>query len=67
MGHLQFDGYWDDMRLQAPDVLPEGRPDKFVNRIREVIDFNPGVRPVYVAGEIGFFEKEYTLEPPGEI
>jgi hypothetical protein len=67
MGHLQFDWYWDDMRRQAPDVLPERKPPEFVNRIREVIDFNLGLRPVYVAGEIGFFEQEYTLEPAGEI
>ncbi len=67
MGHLQFDWYWDDVRRQAPDVLPEEMPDQFLNRIRVAIDFNLGVRPVYVAGEIGFFEKEYTLEPAGEI
>ncbi|MCH8223336.1 MAG: DUF2723 domain-containing protein [Chloroflexi bacterium] len=67
MGHLQFDWYWDDVRRQAPDVLPEVKPDEFLNRIRVAIDFNLGVRPVYVAGEIGFFEKEYTLEPAGEI
>ena len=67
VNHLQFDWYWDDVRRQAPDVLPEAKPDEFLNRIRAAIDFNLGVRPVYVAGEIGFFEKEYTLERAGEI
>jgi hypothetical protein len=67
VGHLRFDWYWDDVRRQAPDALPEAKPAQFEDRIYEAVDFNLGVRPVYVAGEIEFFEREYTLEPAGEI
>ena len=63
---MQFDGYWDDMRLQAPDVLPEGRPDRFVNRIREVIRFQSWCEAGVCSRGDQFFEK-HTLEPTGEI
>jgi len=65
--HLQYDWYWDDIRAQAPDRVPEERPEKFFDRNRAIIDYNLGTRAVWVAGETDIFDRNYHLEERGPI
>ncbi|NQW17078.1 MAG: DUF2723 domain-containing protein [Chloroflexi bacterium] len=65
--HLQFDWYWDDMRSQAPDRIPENRPERFFDRNTAIIDYNLGSRAVWVAGETKLYESSYELEERGPI
>ena len=65
--HLQYDWYWDDIRAQAPDRVPEKRPEKFFDRNRAIIDYNLGTRAVWVAGETDIFDRNYHLEERGPI
>lgn len=65
--HLQYDWYWDDIRAQAPDRVPEERPEKFFDRNRAIIDYNLGTRAVWVAGKTDLYEGNYHLEERGPI
>jgi hypothetical protein len=65
--HLQYDWYWDDMREQAPDRVPEERPQKFFDRNAAIIDYNLGNRAVWVAGETTLYERSYELDERGPI
>ena len=67
ISHLQFDWYWDDLKRQAPELFPDIRPSGYQNRVRELVDYNLGVRHVYAAGDVAFYDAEYTLTPVGRL
>lgn len=64
--HLQFDWYWDDLRRQFPERVPDGPPRSFNARVDALIGHNLGVRPVYAASRTTVLDR-YTLTVEGVI
>lgn len=64
--HLQFDWYWDDLRRQFPERVPDGPPRSFNARVDALIGHNVGVRPVYAASRTTTLDR-YTLTAEGVL
>ncbi|MBI2965417.1 MAG: DUF2723 domain-containing protein [Chloroflexi bacterium] len=64
--HLQFDWYWDDLRRQFPERVPEVPPAGFNARVDALIGHNLGARPIFAATRMELLDR-YTLTPKGVI
>ncbi|MBI4219889.1 MAG: hypothetical protein HY682_07095, partial [Chloroflexi bacterium] len=64
--HLQFDWYWDDLRRQFPERVPEVPPKAFSARVDALIGHNLGARRVFAASQMQLLDR-YALTAEGVI
>ncbi|MSQ08721.1 MAG: DUF2723 domain-containing protein [Dehalococcoidia bacterium] len=64
---LRFDWYWEDIRRQAPDRVPETPPVSYLDRLIAIASFNEGGAAVFLTHDDKFYSPRFTLEEDGGL
>ncbi len=64
---LRYDWYWEDIRRQAPDRVPETPPGSYTDRILIIASFNEGAVPVFLTHDDKFYSSRFRLEKDGGL
>ncbi|MBI4298536.1 MAG: DUF2723 domain-containing protein [Chloroflexi bacterium] len=64
---LQFDWYWDNLRIRYPERVPEEAPEDVVSRVMAIAEFNTGRVPVYVTYKDRGLGERFKLVAEGKV